>query len=46
VARSLQRWEPRLALSSVSVESIVDGSIALRLSGEYLGESMILEVST
>lgn len=46
VARALQRWEPRLALSSVSVESIVDGSIALRLSGEYLGESMILEVST
>lgn len=46
VARALGRWEPRLQLRAVSVEAVVDGSVALRLSGDYLGEAMILEVNT
>jgi phage baseplate assembly protein W len=46
VARALGRWEPRLRLGAVAVESVLDGSVALRLSGDYLGEAMILEVKT
>ncbi|NVE01613.1 MULTISPECIES: GPW/gp25 family protein [unclassified Massilia] len=46
VARALGRWEPRLKLKAVAVESIVDGRVSLRLSGEYLGEATILEVQT
>jgi uncharacterized protein len=46
VARALGRWEPRLRLQAVTVEAVVDGRISLKLRGEYLGESMILEVTT
>ena len=46
VARALGRWEPRLQLHAVSVESVIDGSVTLKLSGVYLGTSMIMEVQT
>ncbi|QBQ11082.1 MULTISPECIES: GPW/gp25 family protein [Pseudomonas] len=45
VARSLQRWEPRLKLERVQVVAIVGGRIDFKLTGEYLGESQLLEVS-
>jgi len=45
VARALTRWEPRLKLERVRVLSIVDGSITLQLTGQYLGDSQILEVT-
>ncbi|WP_110968327.1 MULTISPECIES: GPW/gp25 family protein [Pseudomonas] len=45
VARSLSRWEPRLKLERVRVLSVVGGQITLQLTGQYLGDSQILEVS-
>ncbi len=45
VARALGRWEPRLRLKSVKVESIIDGRVTMRLEAEYLGDTMILEVT-
>ncbi|AXA25907.1 GPW/gp25 family protein [Pseudomonas putida] len=45
VARSLGRWEPRLQLDRVRVVAVVGGQITLELSGMYLGDSMIVEVS-
>lgn len=45
VARALTRWEPRLKLERVRVLSVVDGSITLQLTGRYLGDSQILEVT-
>jgi len=45
VAQALTRWEPRLKLERVRVLSIVDGSITLQLTGQYLGDSQILEVT-
>lgn len=45
VARSLGRWEPRLKLEQVRVTAIVGGEITLELSGQYLGDSVIVEVS-
>lgn len=45
VARSLGRWEPRLKLERVRVLSVVGGQITLQLTGQYLGDSQILEVS-
>ena len=45
VARSLGRWEPRLKLELVKVISVVDGKITLQLSGVYLGDSAVMEVS-
>lgn len=44
VARSLGRWEPRLKLERVRVLSVIDGQITLQLTGQYLGDSRILEV--
>lgn len=44
VARALGRWEPRLKLDQVSVESVLDGQVGLVLHGEYLGSKVILEV--
>ncbi|SFU79611.1 GPW/gp25 family protein [Pseudoduganella namucuonensis] len=46
VARALGRWEPRLELRSVTVESVIDGSVTLKLRGEFLGTAMIMEVNT
>ena len=45
VARSLQRWEPRLKLEHVQVVAVVGGRIDFKLTGEYLGERQLLEVS-
>ena len=45
VARALGRWEPRFKLSQVTIVSIVGGKIGLRLQGDYLGESQLLEVT-
>lgn len=45
VARALGRWEPRLKLERVKVISVVGGQITLQLTGQYLGQSSILEVS-
>jgi phage baseplate assembly protein W len=44
VARALGRWEPRIRLSQVAVVAVLDGKISLRLTGEHLGDSVILEV--
>lgn len=45
VARALGRWEPRLRLARVRVVAVVDGQISLQLTGEYLGDSAVMEVS-
>ncbi|MEF0146176.1 GPW/gp25 family protein [Pseudomonas guariconensis] len=45
VARALGRWEPRLKLERVLVVAVVDGQISLKVTGHYLGDSMVLEVS-
>ncbi|MFG0466661.1 GPW/gp25 family protein [Pseudomonas putida] len=45
VARALGRWEPRLKLERVRVVAVVGGQITLSLSGIYLGDSVVLEVS-
>ena len=45
VARALVRWEPRLKLERVRVTAVVGGQITLQLTGEYLGNSALLEVS-
>lgn len=45
VARALGRWEPRLKLERVKVVSVVGGQITLQLSGVYLGDSAVLEIS-
>jgi phage baseplate assembly protein W len=45
VARALQRWEPRLRLERVRVLSVLNGAIDIQVSGEYLGEGVLLEVS-
>lgn len=37
--RAVGRWEPRVKLEQVSIESILDGKITLRLQGEYLGDA-------
>ena len=45
VARAITRWEPRLKLQRVRVLAVVGGQISLQLSGQYLGDSHLLEVS-
>ncbi|MHC2145315.1 GPW/gp25 family protein [Pseudomonas sp. PSXD-163] len=45
VARSLARWEPRLKLERVRVLAVTGGQISLQLSGQYLGDSQLLEVT-
>lgn len=45
VARALGRWEPRLRLERVQVVSVVGGQIGLQLTGQYLGNSAVVEVS-
>ncbi|WLG69325.1 GPW/gp25 family protein [Pseudomonas brassicacearum] len=45
VARALGRWEPRLKLERVRVIAVVDGQITLQLTGSYIGDSVVLEVS-
>jgi phage baseplate assembly protein W len=45
VARALGRWEPRLKLERVRVTAVIGGQITLQLTGQYLGDSAILEVT-
>lgn len=45
VARSLGRWEPRLKLERVRVVAVLGGSITFQLSGQYLGDDVLLEVT-
>ncbi|KJK05309.1 GPW/gp25 family protein [Pseudomonas tussilaginis] len=45
VARALGRWEPRLKLERVRVTAVVGGQITLQLTGQYLGDSAIIEVT-
>ncbi|TCP73430.1 hypothetical protein EC849_117117 [Pseudomonas putida] len=45
VARALGRWEPRVQLERVQVVSVVGGQIGLQLTGQYLGNSAVVEVS-
>lgn len=45
VARALGRWEPRIQLERVRVVSVVGGQVTLALSGTYVGDSVVLEVS-
>ncbi|AYG46224.1 phage baseplate protein [Pseudomonas sp. Leaf58] len=45
VARALGRWEPRVQLERVKVVSVLDGQIGLELTGRYLGNSTVVEVS-
>ena len=45
VARALERWEPRLKLEQVRVTAVVGGQITFQLTGQYLGNSAILEVA-
>jgi phage baseplate assembly protein W len=45
VARALGRWEPRLQLERVKVVSVLDGQIGLVLTGQYLGNSAVVEVN-
>lgn len=45
VARSLARWEPRLKLERVRVTAVIGGQITLQLTGQYLGDHQIVEVT-
>ncbi|MEN5239102.1 GPW/gp25 family protein [Pseudomonas sp. TWI923] len=44
VARALGRWEPRLKLERVRVQAVINGQVTLQLSGQYLGDSALVEV--
>ncbi|GAA5785110.1 GPW/gp25 family protein [Chitiniphilus shinanonensis] len=44
VARAIGRWEPRIKLHRVVIVSVLDGRPTLRLDGEYLGETAVLEL--
>ncbi|PTQ70849.1 hypothetical protein C8R26_13136 [Nitrosomonas oligotropha] len=44
IARSIGRWEPRLKLSRVTVTAVVNGRVDMKIAGEYLGESVLIEV--
>lgn len=43
--RAVGRWEPCVKLQQVTVVSVLNGKIGLRLTGDYLGESFVKEVS-
>jgi phage baseplate assembly protein W len=45
VARALGRWEPRIKLEQVKVTAVLDGKISMNLTGEYLGDSAVIEVT-
>ncbi|MEW9679545.1 GPW/gp25 family protein [Pseudomonas sp. TE50-2] len=45
VARALGRWEPRLKLERVKVVAVLDGQVCLALSGRYLGDDALVEVT-
>lgn len=45
VARALGRWEPRLKLERVKVVAVLEGQVSLALSGRYLGDDALVEVT-
>lgn len=45
VARALGRWEPRLKLERVVATSVLDGKIGMTLTGQYMGNTVIMEVT-
>ncbi|MDR2306126.1 MAG: GPW/gp25 family protein [Paucimonas sp.] len=45
VARALGRWEPRLKLERVKVVAVLDGQVSLALTGRYLGDDALVEVT-
>ncbi len=45
IARALARWEPRFKLERVRVLAVLGGRISLELSGQYLGDSLLMEVT-
>ena len=45
VARALSLWEPRFRLERVRVTAVADGQITMQLTGVYLGDSAVIEVS-
>lgn len=45
VARALGRWEPRLKLERVKVLAVLDGQVSLALSGRYLDDDALVEVT-
>ncbi|MCL8301418.1 GPW/gp25 family protein [Pseudomonas mosselii] len=45
VAGALGRWEPRLKLERVKVVAVLDGQVSLALSGRYLGDDALVEVT-
>ncbi|MQG94496.1 GPW/gp25 family protein [Pseudomonas sp. MN1F] len=45
VARALGRWEPRLQLERVRVVAVLGGQVTLSLTGTYVGDSVVIEVS-
>lgn len=44
-ARAISRWEPRINLKRVTIVSVIDGRVTLKIAGEYQGEAVILEIS-
>lgn len=45
IARSIGRWEPRLKLSRVNVQSVIDGRVNMVIYGDYQGDSVLFEVT-
>ena len=45
-ARAIGRWEPRIALSRVTVLSVLDGRVTFRIQGVYMGDELLFEVTT
>jgi len=44
-ARAIRRWEPRIQLRRVVIESVLDGRIGMRVVGEYVGATFVLELT-
>lgn len=41
-ARAISRWEPRLKLTAVQVEAIIEGSIHFNIRGHYAAAPIVL----
>ena len=46
IARAIGRWEPRIKIRRVTVQSVTDGKVGMAIDGVYQGDSMILEIET
>lgn len=45
IVTALGRWEPRIKLSSVKVVSIINGKVGVEITGEYQGDTTILDIT-